>query len=371
MAQVKDGLQRIRQGLFHLMPEDDVVTALLTGGSRRQKIQVSKSLSLGRILDGYAQSIPTSAIEETTLGMLDIHCKHLKRLIGTRIQSSCLTLNTIQDYINSRCLEKGIRGRTLSPVTVAKEITTLYAACSWAHDSKLVSLALPRKSRLRYPKKKQKPPFKTWSEIERVIKRGSLTENQQKDYWDCLYLNETQITELIKDIYTSSVPLAIKTMFAVAAYTGVRRSEMLRSQVEDFDFENNIMTVREKKRVRSQHTTRTVPICEALRKLLLKWFSKYNNASSFVVDNQPISVNQARHYFESAVSGFHWKVLNGWHVLRHSFVSNAASKGVDQRLISEWVGHETHEMQARYRHLFPDVQKAAIEKVFSSEQRAK
>jgi len=28
-----------------------------------------------------------------------------------------------------------------------------------------------------------------------------------------------------------------------------------------------------------------------------------------------------------------WEVLRGWHVLRHSFISNCASRGVDQRLL--------------------------------------
>jgi hypothetical protein len=38
---------------------------------------------------------------------------------------------------------------------------------------------------------------------------------------------------------------------------------------------------------------------------------------------------------------------------------------VDQRLIDEWMGHETEEMRRRYRHLFPDVQRQAIETVFA------
>jgi integrase len=57
-------------------------------------------------------------------------------------------------------------------------------------------------------------------------------------------------------------------------------------------------------------------------------------------------------------------VLRGWHVLRHSFISNCAAKGVDQRLIDAWVGHTTEEMRKRYRHLIPDVEQQAIQTVF-------
>ena len=50
-------------------------------------------------------------------------------------------------------------------------------------------------------------------------------------------------------------------MFAFAAHTGARRSEMLRSRVTDFDFDANVVTIREKKRDRDKvETYRTVPM---------------------------------------------------------------------------------------------------------------
>ena len=51
-------------------------------------------------------------------------------------------------------------------------------------------------------------------------------------------------------------------------------------------------------------------------------------------------------------------------VLWHSFASNCAVAGVDQRVTNEWMGHQTEEMVRRYRHLFPEQQRQAIDKVF-------
>jgi integrase len=51
-------------------------------------------------------------------------------------------------------------------------------------------------------------------------------------------------------------------------------------------------------------------------------------------------------------------------VLRHSFASNSAVVGVDQRFINAWMGHQTEEMVRRYQHLRPDKQKEALELVF-------
>ena len=53
----------------------------------------------------------------------------------------------------------------------------------------------------------------------------------------------------------------------------------------------------------------------------------------------PITADDAGTYFVLTVQGSKWAVLRGWHVLRHSFASNLAAKGVDQRFIDEFMGH--------------------------------
>jgi integrase len=78
----------------------------------------------------------------------------------------------------------------------------------------------------------------------------------------------------------------------------------------------------------------------------------------------PVTRNEANDHFQRAVQGGKWANLRGWHTLRHSFASNCAAKGVDQRIIDAWMGHQTEEMQKRYRHLFPEQQRAAILSVF-------
>jgi hypothetical protein len=58
-----------------------------------------------------------------------------------------------------------------------------------------------------------------------------------------------------------------------------------------------------------------------------------------------------------------------WHVFRHSFCSNCAARGVDQRIINAWVGHQTEEMVRRYRHPIPNQQQEAIRLVFGDQPR--
>jgi integrase len=73
---------------------------------------------------------------------------------------------------------------------------------------------------------------------------------------------------------------------------------------------------------------------------------------------------EASDHFNRTLANTPWANLTGWHVLRHSFVSNCAVAGVDQRLIDAWVGHTTEEMRRRYRLLIPSVELQAIRRVF-------
>jgi integrase len=77
-----------------------------------------------------------------------------------------------------------------------------------------------------------------------------------------------------------------------------------------------------------------------------------------------LSPKEAHDHFKRTLAGSKWEVLKGWHVLRHSFISACATKGVDQRMLDDWVGHQTDEQRKRYRHLWPSTQQQAIAAVF-------
>lgn len=82
-------------------------------------------------------------------------------------------------------------------------------------------------------------------------------------------------------------------------------------------------------------------------------------------DENFMTPDKASHHLEIVFKGSRWENLRGWHVFRHSFINNCATQGVDQRFIDSWVGHQTDEQRRRYRHLFPDSQKQAIDSVFA------
>ena len=73
--------------------------------------------------------------------------------------------------------------------------------------------------------------------------------------------------------------------------------------------------------------------------------------------------------FRRVVQDSKWAMVRGFHTFRHSFVSVLAAAGVDQRLIDEMTGHQTEEMRQRYRHLTPQLKRAALMLAFGRDDQ--
>jgi integrase len=78
----------------------------------------------------------------------------------------------------------------------------------------------------------------------------------------------------------------------------------------------------------------------------------------------PLTEDEAGDHLKRTLACSEWANVRGYHTLRHSFISACTSRGIDQRLIDEWVGHRSDEQRRRYRHLYPSVQADALKSVF-------
>ena len=167
------------------------------------------------------------------------------------------------------------------------------------------------------------------------------------------------------------------------------------------------MTIREKKRTRGRHTTRRVPLSAPLAAVLKCWLSRHPGGPYLFChaaevarskkrspttghvsgkgrpttlkgrlasvrerdgpEPEPLTPDEAHDHLKRTLRGSKWEVMRGWHILRHSFISACASRGIDQRLLQAWVGHMTPAVHARYTHLYPSVQRQALDSVFGGE----
>jgi integrase len=316
-------------------------------------IAVRKDTTLHQLREGYLNTVSNGAIETNTLTTARIHLTHIEKSFGKSFILSGVTLGKLQEHITRRSKE-------VAAVTIKKELDTFRSVWNWGLRMKWIDQPFPS-SGLVYPKTEEKLPFMTWAEIDRRVKAGGDAD----ELWECLYLNIEKVTELLAFVKTKNAPDWVYPMIVMAAHTGARRSEMIRAKLEDIDLAAGVITIREKKRARGTRTTRRVPVTPLLS-VVLKPLLKRQNGKSYLFGEgeQPLSVQATHKAFWRALKGSKWSVIKGWHTLRHSFISACASKGVDQRILDEWVGHQTEEQRVRYRHLYPSLQEAAIRQVF-------
>ena len=101
---------------------------------------------------------------------------------------------------------------------------------------------------LKYPKLAEKPPFLTVAEIKQRIEGLS----NQAEYWDCAFLTLTDISALLEHVQKHARHDFVYLLFVFAPHTGARRSEMMRSQIQDLDFATGTIVIHEKKRARGK-----------------------------------------------------------------------------------------------------------------------
>lgn len=366
LKRAEANLTEVERGRLAIPPGADIVVFLLSDGDAACRPAYESPTSLKELFQQY-EALPDGVKERNTRDTERIHLKHLLRILGGQTLIGSISAKILQCYVDTRAQEDGTRGNPISDATIRKEIGTLSSIWNrWALPRGLVQLPAPTKG-LIYRKAKAKPPFQTWEQIERQIKRGGLSLSQVADLWGSMFLTLAEIDELLAFVRETAAQQWIYPMFVFASHTGARRSEIMRSQIDDFDFATGMVTLREKKKDRSKEVTfRFVPISPVLRETMVTWFAKHPGGYLTICQEPscPLKPQTAHHFLRWTLDESKWKPIRGWHALRHSFCSNCALKGLDQRIIDSWMGHQTEEMRRRYRHLFPDHQQQAMSLVF-------
>jgi integrase len=363
----------------------------------------SRELTLVGFRDRYLDTHRDS-LEERTIEGIGLHFKHLVTALGERFPIRDLKLADLQGYVDRRAKAKGMSGKRLSPATIKKEIVTLRTAWNWAEKMSMVAGRFPY-SGLRYPKSDEKPPFQTVEEITRRIAAGGISAAQKKELWESLYLRVEEIADLLAFAKEHAAYPWIYPLMCMAAHTGARRSELIRMLVSDVDFDGGSVIIREKKRVKGKRSTRRAPLTPLLKDALEIWLAVHPGGNTLFChageversrkrsrstghqsgtdrsktlasrlatvherserpEVGPLTPREVHDHFRRTLKDGKWKVVRGLHTLRHSVASCLAAAGVDQRIIDDILGHQSLEMQRRYRHLTPQVKSQAVLSVF-------
>ena len=170
-------------------------------------------------------------------------------------------------------LKEQWHGKAISPDTVSNELVTLRLLWNWGVKEGLLKGVCPVKD-VEFPLTDEKPSFMTRVEIEDVIARGGLTEEAEQELWEALYLHIDEVNEALDVFSTLARHPFIYPMMVFVAHTGCRRSEMVRSRIEDVDFNSKTIQIREKKKSRSKAVTyRRVDMSPLLNDVMANWMN--------------------------------------------------------------------------------------------------
>jgi len=364
-GRVEETIMLLERGRLELPVDADPAHYILSDGKLSQKVVVQKAATLGDLFDLYQKKLTQGAKETNTRRIEKVHANHLLRLLGPTTHLTALKTRDLQEgYVEKRAKETW-KNRRIKPQTIKKEIETLQAVWSWGRNQGYATGAAPTQG-LTYPKEKEKPPFQTWEQIESIVKRGGLSAEAETELWNSLFLSIPEIAAVLEFVGENARCPFLYPFFVFAAHTGARKSEIIRSRVEDFDFAAKIVRIREKKRQKGKETFRTVDMSTLLVDVIQDWLSRHPGGLLSLCrhPNVPLHETDLTKLFRQLFAKSKWKVLRGYHIFRHSFASNLAAAGIDQRVIDEFMGHQTEAMRKRYRHLFPQQRRKAIESVF-------
>jgi integrase len=365
LVRLEENLRLVERGRITVPPGADVGLFLLSDGKLEQPVEVARPVRLAEMFESYRTQFTTGAKEAITREMEVIHLNHVARLIGGETPVATITAGTVQQFVDARSQELH-RGHPVKPKTVRKAVATFRFVWNWGNRRGLVPSKFPDVE-LVFPKEKQPEPFRTYDQIQAILARGGIDERRERELWDGLFLDPKQVADVLEQVRLKPNTRYLHPLLVTAAYTGARRSELFRARVEDFDFAGKLLLLREKKRSREKETFRTVDMSPRVESVVKAYFAEYHPGGTVAFCSkldQMLTDGQAWKAFRSGVKGSRWQILRGFHAFRHSFASNLAAAGVDQRVIDELMGHTTVEMQKRYRHLFPDQRRTAILTVF-------
>jgi site-specific recombinase XerD len=211
--------------------------------------------------------------------------------------------------------------------------------------------------------------FFTW-----LVKRGYIKENpiqvvdRPKNNVErkITYLNKVEIAKLFKMVEKNPnivVGLRDKALFSLAIATGLRASALTNINLDDFDWENKIVRVIEKRQ-----KTREIPLGENTINILKEWIA-VRNEEFYDVDTPALFISQKRGRLSGDAgndalkkyckeAGITKKIT--LHKLRASAATNLAAANVDIQTIGSILGHKSTATTLKYVAVLDESKKNAV-----------
>jgi integrase len=224
-----------------------------------------------------------------------------------------ITRKNVADFISTRC-------EAVSPGTIQKEVTALKHCLKLAVEWEL----LP-------------------NNVAQGAKLPTTPQGRTR------YLSPSELKSTL-DV----APEWMRLPIALAAFTGMRRGELLALRWTDVDLENRRLYLRETK----NGSLRVLPLNDLAFRLFATLPQSAPGDPVLVgVDGQRLSVYTRRLFKSLGIEDA------SFHSLRHTAASWLVMQGVDLYAVGQLLGHRTPRMTQRYAHLSPQYMAGAVGKL--------
>jgi integrase len=372
-----DQLARIRSGesalASKLLADGHSIVDVLFGSEEIGHLIASPSddnpLTLSQLKAAFVDALEATGRTPGHIDGTRGHLDHFIRILGdVRVMS--LTDADMAAFQNKRGKENTPSKRHVSQGTIRSDFKSFKSAVNWAMNRKPPLLAecpftIPKIAATTVK------PFLPTEEIQRILE--SAGKDEQDEMLARWLLNLNEINSLV-EMTAEKMPEMLLPIQLICS-TGMRRIQLVR--LVPSDFVRGRITITSKKGAREKGLSEislTIElrdsVANALRdhikelpkrcKIMFPIFEAfdYSGGNKRWKGKSERSVEQRRcdradRLFEKLVSGTEFERLDGYHALRHSFISILVAQGKTWDQIAAFVGHLDRRTTQRYIHFMP------------------
>lgn len=170
------------------------------------------------------------------------------------------------------------------------------------------------------------------------------------------YLDSWETAEKI----IAEAPSHLKPIIYTALYTGMRRGNILALKWDNLDFNNNLINVRVKDRMKDGGKNLSIPMIDKL-KTILQAQPKINE---YVFNYNGSPITDIKHSWRTTLKNAGLPYTN-FHTLRHTAATWILKKTGNLKLTQQILGHASIQTTLKYAHVLDAEKRAALEDVFN------
>jgi integrase/recombinase XerD len=159
-----------------------------------------------------------------------------------------------------------------------------------------------------------------------------------------IVLNKEEVKKLLNSVLNEKHKLILSLIYSA----GLRVSEVIKIRVQDLDFENRILSIRQSKGRKDRITIFAEKLGIELKEYVIKNSKRGSDLLFTSISSNKLTTRTIQKIFSNALinSGIGKKV--SCHSLRHSFATHLLENGTDIRYIQELLGHKKIETTQVY-----------------------